>query len=119
MKKDYIGEIKEIYELQHKISLAFQNLLTAFGACDISPREFLILENIGDREVFVREIERSQANLTYNLRKLIRCGYVEELDEKLDKRRTYVKATEKGAELIRTIREAANAEQKGKIKNSK
>lgn len=110
MKKDYIEEIKELYNFEYKLSRAFQKVLRSFGYKNISTREFLIVENIGDREVYVGEIEYGLSNITYSLRKLFKDGYLQETGDKRDKRKTYVMLTEKGREMVDKIRLAANHE---------
>jgi DNA-binding MarR family transcriptional regulator len=107
MKKDFIEEIKELYIFENKLSKAFQKVLRSFGYDDISPREFLIVENIGGREVYVNEIDRNLTNISYSLRKLFNGGYLEKLSGKRDKRKTYIRLTDKGAEMVDKIRVAA------------
>lgn len=117
MKKDFIEEIKELYSFENKLSRAFQKVLRSFGYDDISPREFLIVENIGEREVYINEIECNLSNISYSLRKLFNAGYLQELSGKRDKRKTYIRATEKGVEMVDKIRVAANHKFNGKRSN--
>ncbi|WP_417514890.1 MarR family winged helix-turn-helix transcriptional regulator [Minwuia sp.] len=74
---------------------------------DINAVQALLLTNIGDAEVNVKTLmERGYyqgSNATYNLKKLVEAGYIEQFKSPNDRRATIVRLTEQGMTLCQQI----------------
>lgn len=81
--------------------------LARLGVDDISAVQALLLTNIGDAEVNVRTLtERGYyqgSNASYNLKKLVEAGYVEQFKSQRDRRATIVRLTGEGRALSERI----------------
>lgn len=77
--------------------------LTRIGVDDVNPVQALMLTNIGDEEVVVRDlVERGYylgSNASYNIKKLTEAGYLEQARSTFDRRSVRIKLTGKGQEL--------------------
>ena len=80
------------------------------GIIDINSVQALLLFNIGDNEVTAGELKTrgyyQGSNVSYNLKKLVECGYMHHQKCDVDRRAVRVRLTEKGRN-IRTIIAAA------------
>ena len=76
----------------------------------------MLLTNIGDEEIVIRDlIERGYyqgSNVSYNLKKLVEGGYIQQKPSKHDKRSMQIKLTDKSKEVCEIISalELKNAE---------
>ncbi|SLN77156.1 MarR family winged helix-turn-helix transcriptional regulator [Oceanibacterium hippocampi] len=74
---------------------------------DINAVQALLLVNIGDEEINVRELMNRGyylgSNASYNLKKLVETGYIVQQKSPHDRRATLISVTEKGRELCRAI----------------
>jgi DNA-binding MarR family transcriptional regulator len=76
------------------------------GVIDINSVQALLLFNVGDNEVTAGELKSrgyyQGSNVSYNLKKLVECGYMHHQKCEVDRRAVRVRLTEKGR-TIRTI----------------
>ena len=74
---------------------------------DISPVQIMMLSNIGDEDISVRDlIERGYylgSNASYNLKQLVDGGYVERRTSKRDRRSAHLRVTDKGQEVLKKL----------------
>lgn len=77
--------------------------LAALGVDDVTPVQAMMLVDIGDGEVSVRDlIERGcylSTTATYNIRKLIETGYLDQTRAPTDRRLIRLRLTERGRSL--------------------
>ena len=108
MNENYINLVKKSYQDNYKMSSGLDDFLKKFGFFDVSPRQFLLLEEIGKEEVFITQITTSRmyygTNPSYNIRKLINNGYLVKNEAEHDKRISYLKSTKKGIDLVEKIK---------------
>ena len=83
--------------------------LKRIGIRDINGVQALILANIGDDEIVIRDlIERGYyqgSNVSYNIKKLTDYGYLDQERALHDKRSITVKLTDKGRQVVSGVRE--------------
>jgi DNA-binding MarR family transcriptional regulator len=77
------------------------------GVHDINNSQALILFNIGSDELTVGELTTRGyylgANVSYNLKKLVGCGYVRQERSRRDRRSVRVRLSDKGRELAERL----------------
>lgn len=87
--------------------------LTRLGIDDVNPVQALMLRNIGGDEVVVRDlVERGYyvgSNASYNIKKLVDGGYLEQERSPFDRRSVRISLTPKGLELREKIAEIERA----------
>ncbi len=81
--------------------------LDSFNHTDITAIQAFLLMNIGENVVTIGEvISRGYyigSNASYNVKKLINNGYIQQVPSEYDRRTVYLKLTEKGLELCGEI----------------
>lgn len=108
-------ELPRLMERMHRRYLDLVRLeLARLNADDISPVQFMMLQNIGQNsvakggEISVRDlIERGYylgSNASYNLKQLVDQGYVDRGAAARDKRTARLKLSAKGAKLYTAMR---------------
>lgn len=108
MSQDYI-ELTLLIERLHRRFLDVLRIeLKSIGVRDINGVQALMLTNIGDGEIIIRDlIERGYyqgSNVSYNIKKLTDYGYLDQERALHDKRSITVKLTEKGKKVVEGIR---------------
>lgn len=87
--------------------------LTRQGINDISPVQAMMLANIGDEEISVRDlIERGYylgSNASYNLKSLVDGGYVDRHASERDRRSALLKVSAKGRVILDAMTKLNNA----------
>ena len=82
--------------------------LTRQGILDVSPVQAMMLANIGEEEMSVRDlIERGYylgSNASYNLKNLVDGGYVERQTSARDRRSAQLKISAKGKTILDCIK---------------
>ena len=104
------GEITRLVERLHRRYLdVIRCELSKLEIDDINAVQALLLMNVQDSEVSIRElVDRGYyigSNLTHNVRHLVDCGYLMQNRSEHDRRSVRIHATEKGRELCRGLRE--------------
>ncbi|MFT5182651.1 MAG: DNA-binding MarR family transcriptional regulator [Alphaproteobacteria bacterium] len=104
------GEITRLVERLHRRYLdVIRYELSKIGIDDINAVQALLLMNVQDTEVSIRElVDRGYyigSNVTYNVRHLVDTGYLMQNRSERDRRSVRIHATEKGREMCRSLRE--------------
>ncbi|USO01364.1 MAG: winged helix DNA-binding protein [Alphaproteobacteria bacterium] len=100
MKQTYINIIANIEKL-HRLSLeVIKAYLDRQNIHDINNVQCFILYNIGEARLTVGEISNRGyymgSNVTYNLKKMIESGYIDQEQSDHDRRSSHVKLSPKG-----------------------
>jgi DNA-binding MarR family transcriptional regulator len=100
--------VTRMIERLHRLYLdVIRAELDRLGIGDISAVQALLLTNIGEAEVNVRTLtERGYyqgSNASYNLKKLVEAGYIEQFKSSQDRRATIVRLTRTGRALSERI----------------
>lgn len=104
---DFLGlylETLSMVERLHRLLLdVIKDEFERLGLLDINSVQALLLFNIGDNEVTAGELKTrgyyQGSNVSYNLKKLVECGYMHHQRCEIDRRAVRVKLTEKGREV--------------------
>lgn len=108
LDEDFLGAYLEtlaMVERLHRLLLdVVKDEFERIGIIDINSVQALLLFNVGDNEVTAGELKTrgyyQGSNVSYNLKKLVECGYMHHQRCEVDRRAVRVRLTEKG----RTIR---------------
>jgi DNA-binding MarR family transcriptional regulator len=98
-------DLPRLIERMHRRFLDVVRIeLTRHGINDISPVQAMMLANIGDEEISVRDlIERGYylgSNASYNLKNLVDGGYVDRQASERDRRAARLKVSSKGKIIL-------------------
>ncbi|HER27386.1 MAG TPA: MarR family transcriptional regulator [Rhodospirillales bacterium] len=109
MKKNYL-ELTHLIERLHRRYLdVLRTELNRLGVRDINGVQVMLLANVGEEEIVIRDlIERGYyqgSNVSYNIKKLVDLGYMEQERSSHDKRSVSIKLTDKAIEIVNKIRE--------------
>lgn len=109
MNKEYL-ELTHLIARLHRRSLdVLRSELNRLGVRDINGVQALLLANIGDEKVVIKDlIERGYyqgSNVSYNIKKLADLGYLEQERSSHDKRSVSVSLTEKASGVVDKVRE--------------
>jgi DNA-binding MarR family transcriptional regulator len=104
------GEITRLVERLHRRYLdVIRYELSKIGIDDINAVQALLLMNVQDTEVSIRElVDRGYyigSNVTYNVRHLVDTGYLMQNRSERDRRSVRIHATDKGREMCSSLRE--------------
>jgi DNA-binding MarR family transcriptional regulator len=109
VSKEYIDLTLLIERLHRRFLDVLRTELKRIGIRDINGVQALILANIGDDEIVIRDlIERGYyqgSNVSYNIKKLTDYGYLDQERALHDKRSITVKLTDKGRQVVSGVRE--------------
>ncbi len=116
MSDAYIQLTRMIERLHRRFLDVLRFELERLHIDDLSPPQALMLTQIEDRDVSVRDIvERGHylgSNVSYNIRQLVQAGYVAQERSSHDRRSMRVRLTEKGKELCARITELEHSHAK-------
>jgi DNA-binding MarR family transcriptional regulator len=106
--KSYL-ELTHLIERLHRRFLdVLRTELNRLGVRDINGVQALLLANIGEEEIVIRDlVERGYyqgSNVSYNIKKLVDFGYLEQERTEHDKRSVTIKLTEKAIDIVVKIR---------------
>ncbi len=109
MTNSYL-ELTHLIERLHRRFLdVLRTELNRLGVRDINGVQALLLANIGEEEIVIRDlVERGYyqgSNVSYNIKKLVDYGYLEQERTEHDKRSVSIKLTEKAVKIVVKIRE--------------
>ncbi len=104
------GDITRLIERLHRRHLDVIRLeLSHRNVDDINAVQALLLINVSDSEVSIRElVDRGYyigSNVTYNVRHLVERGYLEQTRSERDRRSVKIKLSEKGLGLCKSLAE--------------
>jgi DNA-binding MarR family transcriptional regulator len=117
VKQGYLETIRLIERLHRRFLDVIKTELDRLGIEDINNVQSLILSNISNEQLTVGELTARGyylgSNVSYNVKKLVENGYLNQERSPHDRRMTRVRVSEKGLELCNRIDELyqTNAEQ--------
>jgi len=104
----YVGLTRLVERLHRRFLDVVKVELVNLDVRDINPVQMLLLTDI-DEEISVRDLTRRAyhlgSSISYNLKKLDECGYIEQKRSAHDKRSVRVRRSTKGDALCLTLRE--------------
>jgi len=104
LKKEYLELTRLIERLHRRFLDVVRAELNRQGVRDINGVQALLLANIGDEEIIIRDlIERGYyqgSNVSYNIKKMVEMGYLDQERSAHDKRSVSIKLTEKARKLV-------------------
>lgn len=100
-----VQDLPRLIERMHRRFLDVVRVeLGNLGIEDISPVQAMMLDNIGNEEISVRDlIERGYylgSNASYNLKQLVDGGYIERRASSRDRRAAQLKVSPKGRQVL-------------------
>lgn len=106
LKSDYLHTLRLIERLHRLLLDVIKDEFERTGETDVNSVQALLLYNIGDSELTAGEL-RSRgyylgSNVSYNLKKLVEAGFIEQKRSESDARSVRIKLSERGQQ-IRTI----------------
>lgn len=109
MKQDYL-DLTHLIERMHRRFLDVLRVeLARMGVKDMNAVQALLLANIGEEDIVIRDlIERGYyqgSNVSYNIKKLTENGYLDQRRAEHDKRSVRVKLTAKALDVVARVRE--------------
>jgi DNA-binding MarR family transcriptional regulator len=109
VKKEYLELTRLIERLHRRFLDVLRTELNRMGVKDINGVQALLLANIGEEEIVIRDlVERGYyqgSNVSYNIKKLTDMGYMEQERSTHDKRSVRIKLTEKALKVVEKIRD--------------
>lgn len=113
IKKEYLELTRLIERLHRRFLDLLRAELNRLGIRDINSVQALLLANIGDEEIAIRDlVERGYyqgSNVSYNIKKLAEMGYLEQERSAHDRRSVSIRLT---AKAMRVVEEIRNLEQR-------
>jgi DNA-binding MarR family transcriptional regulator len=109
VKKEYQELTRLIERLHRRFLDVLRAELNRIGSKDINAVQALLLANIGEEEIVIRDlVERGYyqgSNVSYNIKKLVQMGYLEQERSTHDRRSVRIHLTEKALQVVKSIRE--------------
>ncbi len=109
MNKEYLELTSLIERLHRRFIDVMKTELNRIGVRDINGVQALLLTNVGEEEVVIRDlIERGYylgSNVSYNIRKLTDLGYLDQERTAHDRRSVTIRLTEKALSVVTRMRE--------------
>lgn len=109
MKQSYLETIRLIERLHRRFLDVIKTELDRLGIEDINNVQTLILSNISNEQLTVGELTARGyylgSNVSYNVKKLVENGYLNQERSPHDRRMTRVRVSEKGLDLCERIDE--------------
>jgi DNA-binding MarR family transcriptional regulator len=104
---DYLETLSMVERLHRLLLDVIKDEFERLGIIDINAVQALLLFNIGDNEVTAGELKSrgyyQGSNVSYNLKKLVDCGYMHHQKCAVDRRAVRVRLTEKGQQIRTTV----------------
>ena len=108
-KTVYLQTLRQLERLHRLLLDVIRDEFERDGKWDINAVQALLLYNIGDNELTAGELRGRGfylgSNVTYNLKKLVSGGYIEQNRSKRDRRSVYIRLTAVGKEVCLSIDE--------------
>jgi DNA-binding MarR family transcriptional regulator len=109
VKKEYLELTRLIERLHRRFLDLLRAELNRLGIRDINSVQALLLANIGDENIAIRDlVERGYyqgSNVSYNIKKLAEMGYLEQERSAHDRRSVSIRLTDKALKVVEEIRE--------------
>ena len=108
MKKEYLELTRLIERLHRRFLDVLRAELNRMGIKDINGVQALLLANVGEEDIVIRDlVERGYyqgSNVSYNIKKLSELGYLEQERSAHDKRSVRIRLTDKALEVVKHVR---------------
>ncbi|WP_223291897.1 MarR family winged helix-turn-helix transcriptional regulator [Defluviicoccus vanus] len=108
MKKEYLELTRLIERLHRRFLDLLRAELNRLGIRDINSVQALLLINIGNEHIAIRDlVERGYyqgSNVSYNIKKLAELGYLEQARSAHDRRSVSIQLTDKALKVVEEIR---------------
>ncbi len=108
-KPVYLQMLRHIERLHRLLLDVIRDEFERDGKWDINAVQALLIYNIGDNKLTAGELRGRGfylgSNVSYNLKKLIAGGYIEQNRSTRDRRSIYIRLTEKGKGVCQSIDE--------------
>jgi Transcriptional regulators len=108
VKKEYLELTRLIERLHRRFLDLLRAELNRLGIRDINSVQALLLANIGEEQIAIRDlVERGYyqgSNVSYNIKKLADMGYLEQERSAHDRRSVSIQLTEKALRVVDEIR---------------
>ena len=109
MKKEYVELTRLIERLHRRFLDVLRAELNRLGIKNINSVQALLLANIGDEEITIRDlVERGYyqgSNVSYNIKKLTELGYLEQERSAHDRRSVSVRLTKPALAVVASVRQ--------------
>ena len=106
--KQYLELTRLIERLHRRFLDVLRAVLNRLGVKNINAVQALLLANISDEEIVIRDlVERGYyqgSNVSYNIKKLTDLGYLEQERSAHDRRSVRIRLTDKALEVVRSVR---------------
>ena len=116
VKQSYLETIRLIERLHRRFLDVIKTELDRLGIEDINNVQTLILSNISNEQLTVGELTARGyylgSNVSYNVKKLVENGYLNQERSPHDRRMTRVRVSEKGLELCQRIDDSVPQERR-------
>jgi DNA-binding MarR family transcriptional regulator len=105
--RSYLETLSLVERLHRLLLDVVKDEFERLGIIDINSVQALLLFNVGDNEVTAGELKTrgyyQGSNVSYNLKKLVECGYMHHQRCSVDRRAVRVRLTEKGRRICAII----------------
>lgn len=112
MPQSYFDIVHLIERLHRQFLDVLRNEMRQLDIEDINAVQALLLYNIGENEVVIRDLKDrgyyQGSNVSYNIKGLTECGYLTQERSTHDRRSVRLKLTDKGLALCTAIRTLQN-----------
>lgn len=109
LKSEYLELTRSIERLHRRFLDVVRAELNSLGVRDINGVQALLLANIGDEEIAVRDlIERGYyhgSNVSYNIKKLTEMGYLSQRRSPHDRRSVSLSLTDKARTIVAHVKQ--------------
>ncbi len=109
MNKQYIELTRLIERLHRRFIDVLKTELNRLGVRDVNGVQALLLTNIGEQKITIRDlVERGYylgSNVSYNIKKLTDLGYLNQEPTLHDKRSVTISLTEKALAIVNGMRD--------------
>jgi DNA-binding MarR family transcriptional regulator len=105
--RSYLETLALVERLHRLLLDVVKDEFERLGIIDINSVQALLLFNVGDNEVTAGELKTrgyyQGSNVSYNLKKLVECGYMHHQKCMVDRRAVRVRLTDKGRRICSII----------------
>ena len=107
VKHRYLQALNLIERVHRRLLDVIKDEFERHGERELNPVQALLIYNIGDETLSAGELKTrgyyQGSNVSYNLKKLVEAGYVEQERSPADKRSVRVRLTDKGQRVRRRV----------------
>src|ERR1700755_1951492 len=109
LRKHYLETLNLVERLHRQLLDVIKDELDRRDEREINSVQALLLFNVGDQELTAGELRTRGhylgSNVSYNLKKLVEAGYINQQRSEADRRSVLVRLTKKGEAVRDTLRE--------------